>query len=1128
VELLLQHINSIAPAQYRDVENEKIAAFIMGNEDFEAIKPILKRMEHFNYDDTVTRRIGKEVSRNNELLPAFGRYMIIIDYVTRKKVSLHFQILSGILKGGLPVDKVYVESGKGADYMLSIVLRAIYSYTWDIPPKSLSCSSYQEFFEKMLAKYPEGFIKLSEEKSYEHLSFFADVFLYAQDPEKYACCEDKIINLSAALIKGKRTEIAFSTVGKEPYFANNSFIQALLNSEKNQATAQKKDRNYIDMFSLAYLMSPQGNELLDLIQYLLIYVNKIDSLNAIQRMYSYTNDNKAVFDKLLDSFHKGLYPKAQFLSYFCDKIYQSLDEYSIMIQKQLRKLAFEYEEDALEAVSMSGIKTSVFYLSAFWEQGKHLDKVAAVEKEVLRVYLSTKDIEAREKLKALLSGETPQNSDENLPVFDIDGHFLASLNALLSIASPLPSRFSEYSMDVILSANSSYSHMNYFNWLLSSIQRYYGEKAAEEFLDGLNRPTKDKITLLLELFSYHFGTNKDKDTLKNRVIALGDMEAVENAFEHVSADGRVILLEIIIKSSFKPEFLIKCLSDGSKKVRDLAVVYLTPKVELKEQIEELLKSKKKAVRECAEKLMLAYNATDSSASNNDGEFDALAYCLGNIPKSAAKTIAWAGTLPTVRLLDSETLADDRVIQGYVYLVVSQTEMAFPRPAAMIRETLNKRDLQALGMHIYHIWKADGAVAKRSTALVLAAIDGDDAFVNMLKQDIQNWADSSRGALAAKAVRALALQGGNLALMTVDAMSKKFNNKQVKRVAEEAFTFAAEQLGVDPEVLGDRIVPTLGFDHRGEQTIDYGNRQFTATITPDLQIGLKNDKGKAIKSLPTPGVSDDKEKATVAKAAFSAMKKSLKSVTAIQCTRLEMALSSNRTWSKTEWNKLFIENPIMNMFAIGLVWGTYDESGKLVDSFRYMEDGSFVIVDEDEIEIADDAAIGLCHPLDLGDELLTLWVQQLDDYEIKQPVEQLSRKVYKKGTGETITEFGGAVVYAISLAGKLQKLGWHKGSVLDGGWFHNFYKEDKKHGIGVWLEFSGAGVQMDSADESTIYDATFYKAGTIEYGSYVYDEISEENKLPLSQIPERFYSEVCYDIERATANRIDTVKNWVKS
>ena len=51
----------------------------------------------------------------------------------------------------------------------------------------------------------------------------------------------------------------------------------------------------------------------------------------------------------------------------------------------------------------------------------------------------------------------------------------------------------------------------------------------------------------------------------------------------------------------------------------------------------------------------------------------------------------------------------------------------------------------------------------------------------------------------------------------------------------------------------------------------------------------------------------------------------------------------------------------------------------------MEDGSFTNVDEDEVVIADDASIDLCHPLDLEDKEIAAWTQQLIDYEIQQPV-----------------------------------------------------------------------------------------------------------------------------------------------
>jgi len=521
---------------------------------------------------------------------------------------------------------------------------------------------------------------------------------------------------------------------------------------------------------------------------------------------------------------------------------------------------------------------------------------------------------------------------------------------------------------------------------------------------------------------------------------------------------------------------------------------------------------------------------DSKTQSEDTDFDVLAYCIKNIPARAAKTIEWVDfeTLPKVRLKDANEYADDRIIIGYIYTIVSQNEMALPHQAVMIHETLNKENLQALGYELYHIWKYRGAMSKHRAVLALSAIDGDDNFVRELIKDINSWAATSRGVLAAEATRALALQGGSLALMTIDLYAKKFKNKQVKRAAEEALLFAAKQQGLDVEELGDKIVPNLGFDKRGSQIIDYGNRQFCAVITLELQIILKNDQGKVIKSLPAVSINDDKDKATSAKANFAAMKKNLKAIISLQSLRLEQALSNNRTWTKDAWTQLFIENPIMNMFAIGLIWGVYDKN--LATSFRYMEDGSFVTVDEDEFELCEDIKIGLCHPLDLGKDLTALWKQQLEDYEVIQPVEQLSRKIFvadKKNKADQVMDFGGAVVYAISLWSKLQKQGWYRGSVVDAGSYFNFYKEDKKQGIGVMLYFSGSFIGADQNNEVTVYDAVFYKAGTVQYGSYVYDEVKPEDRIPLASVPARFYSEICYDIDRATVNRIDTLEKWVK-
>ena len=163
-------------------------------------------------------------------------------------------------------------------------------------------------------------------------------------------------------------------------------------------------------------------------------------------------------------------------------------------------------------------------------------------------------------------------------------------------------------------------------------------------------------------------------------------------------------------------------------------------------------------------------------------------------------------------------------------------------------------------------------------------------------------------------------------------------------------------------------------------------------------------------------------------------------------------------------------------------------------------------------------VGLVHPIELSEEDLAAWKEQLSDYEIVQPIEQLDRPVYRlteeeKGKTE-LTRFGGKVLNGLSLSGKLQGMGWYRGSVQDGGVYTTFYREDGQ--IGVELEFSGSYVG-DENDEVTVYGACFYRSGTVKRGSYVYDTIKKENLFRLDEVSPRYFSETVLQLTRALAS-----------
>ena len=547
-----------------------------------------------------------------------------------------------------------------------------------------------------------------------------------------------------------------------------------------------------------------------------------------------------------------------------------------------------------------------------------------------------------------------------------------------------------------------------------------------------------------------------------------------------------------------------------------------------------------------------------------------------------RSLAWAYETPfsTVHKKNGEEAGED-YLQAVFLCYAGMSPCGVSPSGAMLAEALDEREFAVYANELFDKWMEAGAESKKRWVLYAASIHGGADIVKKLHHQIQEWPNAARGAIASEAVQALALNPQPQALLIVDGISRKFKFKQGKAAAGKALEFAAAQLGITTEELADRIVPDLGFNENMERVFDYGERKFTVSITTALEIEVFDESGKKLKNLPSPGKRDDEAKAAAAYDAFKQMKKQMKTTVSSQKMRLEMALSTGRQWSVEAWKRLFVKNPIMHQFATGLIWGVYEDR-KLLSTFRYMEDGSFNTEDEDEFELPEESGqntaagqdgagaenagqsrgdgaeisdtdgqgkaagksrvlIGLVHPIELSEDSLKTWKEQLEDYEIVQPVEQLDRPVYyrtKEEEGQKALErFGGCIVNDLSLGGKLQTLGWYRGSVQDAGGFYSYYREDKELGLGVELHFSGSYVGGEN-EEVTVYEARFYNAGgillsenagvmtgNIRRGSYVYDEANDSNSYYLKEVPERYFSEIVLQLAKATASSKEKNVNW---
>ena len=628
--------------------------------------------------------------------------------------------------------------------------------------------------------------------------------------------------------------------------------------------------------------------------------------------------------------------------------------------------------------------------------------------------------------------------------------------------------------------------------------------------------------------------------------------------------GRYLALLIYTKEE-RLEEILACSLDNSKLVRRELEQILTDRPHWRPQVMELLSAKKAAQREMGirvlsrwdtpqdrtalwsmqekEKTPAVRSLLEEVLSEVEEREEAeekgaggLTLTRGELVKELhrggkRRSLAWAYETPFSPVhREGGGWAGEEYLQALLLCYSTMKEPGWSSSAALLAEKLDLRDLSVYMNELLDKWLAAGGEAKKRWVLYAASIHGDGDIVRKLQHQIQHWSRHSRSALAAEAVRALALSSHPLALPVVDGIARRSSSGKVRETAAQALEEAAIRMGLTQEQMEDRMVPDLGFDEHMERHFDYGTRSFTVTITPALEVEVFDGGGKKLKNMPAPGAKDDAEKAAAAYTEFKEMKKQMKATVTSQKRRLELALSSERLWSAEAWQELFVQNPIMHQFAMGLVWGIYEEH-KLVRSFRYMEDGSFNTEDEEECTLPERGEIGLVHPLELSVQSLETWKQQLRDYEITQPIEQLNRAIYyitsEEQKAKSLERFGGMILNDLSLGGKLTALGWYRGSVQDAGGFYTYYREDVSIGLGAELHFSGSFVGSGSkgGKDITVYDVRFYRAGAIERGSYCYDEAKGEKQLPLKDVPQRYFSEIVWQLTKATASSKERNEDW---
>jgi hypothetical protein len=156
----------------------------------------------------------------------------------------------------------------------------------------------------------------------------------------------------------------------------------------------------------------------------------------------------------------------------------------------------------------------------------------------------------------------------------------------------------------------------------------------------------------------------------------------------------------------------------------------------------------------------------------------------------------------------------------------------------------------------------------------------------------------------------------------------------------------------------------------------------------------------------------------------------------QESRLDAALAAGRRWTGARFRAHVLAHPLLARLARGLVWATFS-GAEMGARFRVSAEGALVDAGDCAlaIAIADDAELGLAHPIDLDAAEIAAWRAAFAREGLVQPLPQLDRQRYRmteeERRGPTFSRWSGREVPEEALRA-LAFRGWKVIEHEDGG------------------------------------------------------------------------------------------------
>ncbi|TVL43539.1 hypothetical protein A9X84_09395 [Brachyspira hyodysenteriae] len=398
--------------------------------------------------------------------------------------------------------------------------------------------------------------------------------------------------------------------------------------------------------------------------------------------------------------------------------------------------------------------------------------------------------------------------------------------------------------------------------------------------------------------------------------------------------------------------------------------YITiTKENVREVYNSISKDTNKKVMALKKKLETEYSKELSSVTD-DYNFktieEAEKYVENNYNKKDDKKVSFINDNYKVLIKDKSREVENKVLK-YIYLEY----LVLKRDIKILTQVDNIINLLDEESFIEFIKNIYNETNKETAAFIYGIYGGDKAIKNIYKKE----KDTKLSLLIIK----LNIESK----YALRILHEIYSNTKKSEVHYEAYNLIDEvikKMNISYNEFELRFSPDFSFNSKGEKVL---NEDYKLILNSDYSLSLFDIKNnKELKKAPQNLPEDLKDEITKLRKEIPSFMKNTSSLLAV-------LLASGEKYNYDVFKDIFINNAIMNRFASSLIWNLYDKDYNFITTFRYSGDGSYSNCEDEEVKIDDNRFVSLASPIEMDDEIINKWRKQLEDYEIAQPLQQLT-------------------------------------------------------------------------------------------------------------------------------------------